>query len=198
MFPTRYSGAFTSFSTADIRKEAYRTNTGTTQFFASKTVRIADLDKNKARLLADFSTNSGELIDPYKTLKVSRTATTSEIKVSYRALMKKLHPDKQKFRDILPGSCNSLDEVEEEFERVKIAYEILSNKKRRMQYDRNTAIADPGAAMARAATDATLNMVGAGISAGFEGLGMLGKGLAKASEMLQNSGDDNDNSSRNI
>eukprot|EP00816_Leptocylindrus_hargravesii_P009188 CAMPEP_0196812862 /NCGR_PEP_ID=MMETSP1362-20130617/31840_1 /TAXON_ID=163516 /ORGANISM="Leptocylindrus danicus, Strain CCMP1856" /LENGTH=197 /DNA_ID=CAMNT_0042188789 /DNA_START=115 /DNA_END=711 /DNA_ORIENTATION=- len=196
MLPRCY-GAFTSFSTAGIGKESYRTYTGTAQFFATKTVRIEDLDKNKARLLADFSTNSGELIDPYKTLKVSRTATISEIKVSYRALMKKLHPDKQKFRDVLPGSCNSLDEVEEEFERVKIAYEILSNKKRRMQYDRNTAIADPGAAMARAATDATLNMVGAGISAGFEGLGMLGKGLAKASEMLQNSGDDNDNSSRN-
>ena len=160
--------------------------------FSNKTVRIADLDKNKARLLADFSTDSGELIDPYKTLKVSRSATISEIKVSYRTLMKKLHPDKQKFRKVLPGSCNSIEEVEEEFERVKIAYEILSNKKRRLQYDRNTAIADPGAAMARAATDATLSMVGAGLSAGFEGLGMLGIGLAKASGMMQNSGDDND------
>jgi len=44
--------------------------------------------------------------------------------------------------------------VEDEWERIQISYNILSERKRRMQYDRHEVIADPGAAMQRAALGA--------------------------------------------
>ena len=58
---------------------------------------------------------------------------------------------------------------------MKHAYEILSDKKMRVRYDRNSAIADPGAAVTRAATDATLNAFGAV----FSGLRFAGEGIVK-------------------
>lgn len=135
-----------------------------------------EIDKTKARLLADFRTDDGEYINPYEVLRVRRTANHTEIKNSYRTLMKKLHPDKQQFNNgILPGSCNNIDDVKKEFQRVKHAYEILSDKKMRVRYDRNSAIADPGAAVTRAATDATLNAFGAV----FSGLRFAGEGIVK-------------------
>lgn len=122
-------------------------------------------------LLEDFKTASGEVLNPYRVLKVSRTADRAEIKRAYRDLSRRYHPDAVKFRDILPGSCNNLDEVREQWERVKLSYEILSDKTMRLRYDRNSAVADPGAAMRRAAFSA----VGWGVSE-------MGKGIFKAGE----------------
>mmetsp|Transcript_38930 Transcript_38930/g.58480 ORF Transcript_38930/g.58480 Transcript_38930/m.58480 type:complete len:192 (-) Transcript_38930:665-1240(-) len=123
-------------------------------------------------LLENFKTASGEVLNPYRVLKVSRSADRIEIKKAYRSLSRKYHPDGARFREILPGKCNNLDEVRDEWERIKLSYEILSDPKMRLRYDRNTAIADPGAAVGRAA----LGAVGWGFSS-------VGKGLLGVGEM---------------
>ena len=58
---------------------------------------------------------------------------------------------------------NNHDDVEAHWERIQISYNILSEKKTRMQYDRHEVIHDPGAAMQRAAMGAA--------AAGVVGLG---------------------------
>jgi len=60
-------------------------------------------------------------MDYYKTLNVSKEASDSEIKKSYRKLAKENHPDK--------GGDP------EKFKQIAEAYEVLSNKDKRTQYD---------------------------------------------------------------
>lgn len=64
--------------------------------------------------------------DPYKILGVKHDATEDEIKKAYRALAKKLHPD------LNPGDSA----VEQRFKEVTAAYDLLSDKTKRAQYDR--------------------------------------------------------------
>jgi hypothetical protein len=54
-------------------------------------------------LLDEFRTADGEIINPYRVLKVGRHADRKEIKQSYRNLSKKYHPDGARFREVLPG-----------------------------------------------------------------------------------------------
>ena len=56
--------------------------------------------------------------------------------------------------------------MREEWERIKLSYEILSDRKTRRRYDRHYMIAKPGEAIGRAAMGA----VG-------KGMGAMGKGL---------------------
>jgi molecular chaperone DnaJ len=63
--------------------------------------------------------------DHYKTLGVNTSATAQDIKKAYRALAVRFHPDKN------PG--NDLAEVQ--FKEVQEAYAILSNTRKREQYD---------------------------------------------------------------
>ena len=60
-------------------------------------------------------------MDYYKTLNVSKEASDSEIKKSYRKLAKENHPDK--------GGDP------EKFKQIAEAYEVLSNKDKKTQYD---------------------------------------------------------------
>jgi len=120
--------------------------------------------------LQDFETATGEVINPYDVLKIKRSAELSDIKKSYRNLSRRYHPDAAMRRDILPGKCNNMDDVREEWERIKLSYEILSNKRSRMKYDRHEMVKDPGEAMKRAALDA----VGKGISGVGSGLWGIG------------------------
>jgi curved DNA-binding protein len=60
----------------------------------------------------------------YDTLGVSQGATEAEIKKAYRKLARQYHPDINKEAD-----------AEEKFKEVNAAYEILSDKKKRAQYD---------------------------------------------------------------
>lgn len=102
-------------------------------------------------------------------IKVPREATNQEIKQSYRLLSRKYHPDARRYRSILPGSCNNEEEVRDQWERVKLSYEILSRPKMRRRYDRKEFLADPGAAVKRAAVDAAVKgavNVSKGISTG--------------------------------
>ena len=63
--------------------------------------------------------------DLYKVLGVSRSASDDEIKKAYRRLAKKYHPDLNK------GD----KKAEEKLKSVNKAYEILSDKNKRAQYD---------------------------------------------------------------
>lgn len=60
-------------------------------------------NEDVSRFLSDYRTADGTLVDPYKILQVSRSATTAEIKQSYRRLCRKLHPDMVAQMEVLPG-----------------------------------------------------------------------------------------------
>lgn len=64
--------------------------------------------------------------DPYKVLGVARTASQDDIRLAYRALAKRHHPDL--------NPSNAL--AEEEFKKVSAANEILSDVSKRAQFDR--------------------------------------------------------------
>jgi molecular chaperone DnaJ len=63
--------------------------------------------------------------DYYEVLGVSRDASEEDIKKAYRRLAKKYHPD------LHPGD----KEAEEKFKEINEAYQVLSNKETRAQYD---------------------------------------------------------------
>ena len=60
----------------------------------------------------------------YETLGVSDNATEAEIKKSYRKLARQFHPDVNKDPD-----------AEEKFKEINAAYEVLSDKNKKAQYD---------------------------------------------------------------
>lgn len=64
--------------------------------------------------------------DPYDVLGVSKKASEDEIKKAYRKLARQYHPDRN------PGD----KQAETSFKEVQDAYDILSDKTRRAQYDR--------------------------------------------------------------
>jgi DnaJ-class molecular chaperone len=66
------------------------------------------------------------MADPYSTLGVSKGADEKAIKVAYRKLAKELHPDKNKDNP----------KASERFSEVTQAYDLLSDPKKRGQYDR--------------------------------------------------------------
>jgi DnaJ-class molecular chaperone len=66
------------------------------------------------------------MADPYSTLGVSRSATEADIKKAYRKLAKELHPDTNK------GNPKAT----ERFAEVTNAYDLLSDKDKRAQFDR--------------------------------------------------------------
>ena len=88
--------------------------------------------------------------DYYEVLGVNRDASDDDIKKSYRKLAMKWHPDRN------PDNPKS----EENFKEAKLAYEILSDAKKRAAYDQ----------FGHAGVDASA-MAGAGAGAGFSGFG---------------------------
>lgn len=70
------------------------------------------------------STNATLQKDPYQALGVSKSASASEIKKAYYGLAKKYHPD-----------TNKDDSAKGKFADIQSAYEILSDPKKKEQYD---------------------------------------------------------------
>jgi len=66
--------------------------------------------------------------DYYAILQVSKDASQDEIKKQFRLLAKKWHPDKKQSND-----------AEEKMAQINIAYEVLSDYKRRKMYDQHFA-----------------------------------------------------------
>src|SRR4051812_15945138 len=66
------------------------------------------------------------MADLYAQLNVARGASEAEIKKAYRKLAKELHPDKNKDNP----------KATERFSKVTQAYDILTDKDKRAQYDR--------------------------------------------------------------
>jgi DnaJ-class molecular chaperone len=64
--------------------------------------------------------------DPYSTLGVSRTASEQDIKSAYRKLAKELHPDRN----------TDNPKAAEKFSEATRAYDLLSDKNKRAQFDR--------------------------------------------------------------
>lgn len=64
--------------------------------------------------------------DPYKTLGVARSATQAEIKKAFHKLAKQYHPDQNQDNP----------KAAERFKDINAAYDILSDKEKRGQYDR--------------------------------------------------------------
>jgi curved DNA-binding protein len=77
--------------------------------------------------------------DYYETLGVKRDATEEEIKKAYRKLARQYHPDRN------PGD----KQAETRFKEVQDAYDVLSDKTKRAQYDQ-FGFAGPGADFAGA------------------------------------------------
>lgn len=77
------------------------------------------------------------MADPYSTLGVARSASEAEIKSAYRKLAKELHPDRNKDN---PRAA-------EKFSDVTKAYDLLSDKQKRAQFDRGEIDADGNPAM---------------------------------------------------
>lgn len=87
--------------------------------------------------------------DYYDVLGVSRGSSESEIKKAFRKLARKYHPD------VNPGVKSS----EQQFKEVSEAYEVLSDPKKKQQYDQ----------FGHAAFDAGFGQGGGAQGAGFEG-----------------------------
>jgi DnaJ-class molecular chaperone len=68
-------------------------------------------------------------MDHYATLGVPKTATQDEIKKAYRKLAVKYHPDK----------TNGDTDLEELFKKISDSYTILSDEKRRAEYDKKNS-----------------------------------------------------------
>ncbi|VVD03061.1 unnamed protein product [Leptidea sinapis] len=66
------------------------------------------------------------MVDYYRTLGVTRTATDVEIKKAYRKLALKWHPDK---------NPDNADESNRRFKEISEAYEVLSDESKRKLYD---------------------------------------------------------------
>merc|ERR1712173_468717 len=68
-----------------------------------------------------------KMVDYYAVLGVSKDASDAEIKKAYRKLALKWHPDK---------NPEQQDKAQKKFQEVAVAFEVLSDKKKRDVYDK--------------------------------------------------------------
>ncbi|KAL9915106.1 dnaJ heat shock protein family (Hsp40) member B6 mrj isoform 1-T3 [Glossina fuscipes fuscipes] len=71
------------------------------------------------------------MVDYYKVLEITRSASENEIKKAYRKLALKWHPDK---------NPDNLDEANRRFRELSEAYEVLSDDGKRKIYDRRSTL----------------------------------------------------------
>ena len=99
--------------------------------------------------------------DPYTTLGVARNASEKDIKSAYRKLAKELHPDRNKDNP----------QASERFSKVTNAYDLLSDKDKRAQFDRGEIDADGNPANPFAGMGGGGATGGGGVSGTFSGGG---------------------------
>jgi len=87
----------------------------------------ADKDKLSDEEFRESLLNEN-LPDYYAILQISKNASQNEIKKQFRILAKKWHPDKKQSND-----------AEEKMAQINMAYEVLSDHKRRKMYDQHFA-----------------------------------------------------------
>ena len=78
--------------------------------------------------------------DYYGVLGVAKDADAGEIRKKYRKLAKEMHPDR-----FVGSSEEEMKEVEQKFQKVAQAYEILSDEDLRAKYDRGEDVENPNA-----------------------------------------------------
>jgi len=78
--------------------------------------------------------SSPNVPDPYAALGVATDATTQQIKVTYRKLALKFHPDKVQDESLKAAAS-------ENFHKIQQAYEILGDEERRGRYDASVRLA---------------------------------------------------------
>ncbi len=109
--------------------------------------------------------------DYYKILGVDKKASPDEIKKAYRKLALKYHPDK-----------GGGDENEKKFKETSEAYQVLSDKEKRAQYDQfgsaGFAGADHGQGQGFGGFDFSGFQGGQGAQGDFSGFGFGGGGLS--------------------
>ena len=71
------------------------------ELFMAKHIAAED---SKEYWLDEFKAPTGEILNPYKVLKIKRDATLPQIKNAYRDQSRRYHPDTQRYKDMLPGS----------------------------------------------------------------------------------------------
>jgi len=81
--------------------------------------KLSDDDFRKSLL-------SKNLPDYYAILQIQKTASQDEIKSQFRSLAKKWHPDRKQS-----------DDAEKKMTQINMAYDVLSNTKRRKMYDQH-------------------------------------------------------------
>jgi len=81
--------------------------------------KLSDEDFRKSLL-------SNDIPDYYAILQIQKTASQNEIKTQFRSLAKKWHPDRKQS-----------DDAEKKMAQINMAYEVLSNTKRRKMYDQH-------------------------------------------------------------
>lgn len=84
--------------------------------------KLSDEDFRKSLLSKDIP-------DYYAILQIQKTASQNEIKNQFRNLAKKWHPDRKQS-----------DDAEKKMTQINMAYEVLSNTKRRKMYDQHFSI----------------------------------------------------------
>mmetsp|Transcript_8374 Transcript_8374/g.11908 ORF Transcript_8374/g.11908 Transcript_8374/m.11908 type:complete len:502 (+) Transcript_8374:63-1568(+) len=92
--------------------------------------QVQNRDISKKLRAATTELNKAKRKDLYKILGVPRNATLADIKKKYRKLALKWHPDRHS-----NSSEEEKEKAEELFRDVNLAYEVLSDRRKRERYD---------------------------------------------------------------
>lgn len=76
-------------------------------------------------------------VDLYAVLQLKQDASSDDVKKAYRRLALKYHPDKH-----ATASDDAKNDASIKFQQVGFAYAILSDEKKRKQYDKTGSTAD--------------------------------------------------------